>query len=150
MSGTRRQELIYALGLGAVVALIIGVCTHSQGTVGFCRQTFQELAQGRMAVAKKIHWGQFHAAGIDVGVAYQQVATEHNRVAYRRLFIQQFAQYFQQAGGRLEQFAHWRIAGERNGYVIVAADDTAHKKTLLFAVPAHGQKQLDAIYWWTS
>ncbi|GEM_PF-3947715 len=148
MSGTRRQELIYALGLGAVVALIIGVLTHSQGRVGFCREVLRELATGRMAVERKIDWTQFHAVGMDVGSAYQQVATDQNRAAYKRLFIQQFAENFQKAGGRLEQFARWRVAGERDGYVIVAADDTVHHQTLLFALPADGRKRVDAIYYW--
>lgn len=134
------------------LALLVGVLGTAwvllnRGEAALCRSVFTKLAQGKASVRSQIAWERLQALDIDVGATYSQLTTDKERRAYQEAFIQQYAQAFGAAGGSPAAFTGWRVQEQREGQVIVAADDPAKQKTLLMNVPASGPKRLEAIQW---
>ena len=98
--------------------------------VGFCRDAFAGLAQGRLSAERQVDWEHLQAMGVDVGETYRRLPNAQERRQYRQAFIGQFAGGFASSGATTRAFTNWRRAGGR----LVAADYPAKQKTLLCGV----------------
>lgn len=92
------------------------------GDVSFARSTFEALARGETEVADKIDWPVFTSLGHNVGVSYVALTSEVEKEKFVTGFITQFATSFRESGGKLEDFANWRVMSQNALRTEVAAD----------------------------
>ena len=133
-----------------VVAILVVVASWvrvSNQEVEFCRRTFGDLVHGRQAAQRAIDWEHLKAMGTDVGVVYQALRADKVKEKYRQTFIKGFSEGFRRIQGAMSAFTHWRVYKREATTTVVAVDDTHHKKTLLFTIPASGKRQLEEIQW---
>ncbi len=143
------REQVPAIGSVTLVLLAVAVgvwILRARDDVAVCRQTLTGLAQGRSAVERHIAWDRLTAVGVDVGTTYRQLPDERERTAYRRAFIERFAAGFQGTKGDVGAFRRWRVAERSSHEVVIAADNAALGKTLLFRVARPG-RMIEAIQW---
>ena len=147
----KRAEVRYAVVAVLVVGLPLGFVRLAglfQDDPAFCRGVFDDLAQGRRSVERKIAWEQFEVLGVDVGGVYSQFASERDRAKYRRLFIKNFSEQFKKNGGRVAAFGPWRVEGERSGRRLIEGSLPHSTITMAFIIiPASGRRQVEWIGW---
>ena len=135
-----------ALILGAI-AVVMVIARLSQGEAGFCREVFRNLVDDRQSAQGQIDWEHLTAVGVDVGKTYTGLPNDQARAQYRKAFVDNFAMGFRRAEGNLSAFRNWRIQARDGDRIVVAADYETKHKTLLFSIPASGQRKVEAIQW---
>ena len=130
----RRPQVQYAAMLAVLVVLPLAMWQAFQpkDDVAFCRGVFQDLANGRRSVERRIAWEQFHVMGVNVGGTYLQQRTERDRTRYRMLFIRNFSEQFKKNGGRVGEFGPWRLAKE----------ETDGRRWVAARLPHHGPGEM--------
>ncbi len=148
MGGEERQAIVgYVVAVITILAAVALWMRWSNQEVEFCHRVLGDLVHGRQAAQRSIDWEHLKAMGVDVGAAYALLPDDKARAKYRETFIKGFAEGFRRINGQMSAFAHWRIYKRETDSTIVATDDTRHKKTLLFTIPATGAKQIEGIQW---
>ena len=135
-----------ALILGAI-AVVMVIARLMQGEAGFCRDVFRNLVNGSQSAQRQIDWEHLTAIGVDVGKTYTGLPDDQARAQYRKAFVDNFAIVFRRLEGNLDSFRNWRIHERDGDRVVVAVDYEAKHKTLLFTVPASGQRKVETIQW---
>lgn len=145
---TRQMPVTGSIVLLLLVAAGGMAAVHlSRSDVTFCREVLTALAQGRPSVKPRIAWERLQAVGVDVGATYAQLPSDQDRAQYRQTFVESFSRGFQQSGGAVNGFRHWRVKERSNARVVIAVDYVEKGMTLLMTVPASGPKKLETIQW---
>ncbi len=148
MDAQERQPVVaYTLMVIGVIAALGLWRQWSHQDVGFCQGVLRDLVWGRQKVERVIDWNHLHALGVNLGASYETLPDEKARASYRKMFVKGFAQGFERIKGRRADFQRWRVYKRDATQTVVAVDDIRHKKTLLFQIPASGQRRLEGIEW---
>lgn len=142
-----KANAAYVAGVFAVALAIMLALKFASRDVDFCKALFRELVNAKPKVAEKIDWEQLKAVGRDVGAEYRLFRLDKDRDDYKANFISGFAQGFRMSGGSFAAFTRWRVVDKDEEALTVAADYPLKSKTLLFVVPAEGEKKLLALNW---
>lgn len=138
------EYAVLAVVLIGALAFFLNLRTQE---IDFCRNVFQGLVKGRQQVAKFVDWENLKALGVDVAATYKGLRNDKEKAVYKKAFIISFSAGFKRVEGKLKTFTRWRIYKKDEAKTIVATDDVVHHKTLLFTLPAYGQKKLINIQW---
>ena len=147
MTQSQKSLVGYAAVMLGAVAVVAVVMRLTQGEVGFCRETLGNLVNDRQSAQRQIDWEHLQAVGLDVGKTYTQLPDEPARAQYRKAFVDNFAMGFRRVEGNLAAFRNWRVQTRDGSRIVVAAEYEAKHKTLLFSLPAVGDKKIEAIQW---
>lgn len=131
----------------AIAAGVVVVARARNRDIAFTQRVFASLAAGEPSVRRQIAWPRLRAVDIDVGDEYRRLGSPKEQADYEQAFVDRFAYGFREAKGRVDHFSRWRIARREGGENVVAADELASGKTLLFRVSHRGGPQLEAIQW---
>ena len=137
----------YAAGMAAIALAIMFAWKLTTRDVDFCRAVFRGLVAGRPSVAQRIDWEHLQAVGADVGKEYRLFRLEKDRVNYRANFITAFSRAFKLTGGTFGGFVKWQVVDRQPETVTIAAEYPLRSKTLLFVIPARGERKLLAVRW---
>lgn len=137
----------YAGAVALIVVLALAIGRRDQGPVPFCGRVFRGLVDGNRSVEGAIAWERLQAMGVDVGATYTGLANEKERAEYRRAFIQSFGSGFTQGGGEASAFKGWRVDAEEGDRILVAVDYEGRERTLVFGLPASGERMVETIHW---
>lgn len=132
-----------------VISTLLGGCIGGYSDVDFAKGTLAGLAKGSIAVQHSIDWPVFKALGEDVGMNYAKYTTEQGKAYYRKAFIANFSMAFQAGGGKLEDFANWRLHSKDDKTTVVAADKRGTDKIAYFTIAKEGKRRLVSIQWGT-
>ena len=147
MGRTQTSVVRYGALILAAVGVVAVAMRLMQGEAGFCREVFRNLVNDRQSVQGQIDWEHLTAVGVDVGKMYAQLPNDQARAQYRKAFVDNFAMGFRRAEGSLDAFRNWRVQERGGERIVVAVDYAAKHKTLLFTIPASGQRKVEAIQW---
>lgn len=142
------NRFIAYLVLGIVIvigAMFWGVGQDNE--ISFCRRTLAGLIKGELSVEKSLDWPSLKAVGNDIGAEYAKLLTENERAYFRKAFILNCALSFQNSGGKLSAFTHWRLEDKDSQQTIVAVDGLANKTLLFTVVKISGKRKLAALEW---
>jgi hypothetical protein len=92
--------------------------------IAFAKETFEMLARGDATVDPKIDWKTLQSFGVNIGAEYVTFKTEADQKGFRDGFITQFSSSFIDQGGKLENFANWRVDEADTLKTVVIADST--------------------------
>lgn len=115
--------------------------------IDFSQRVLKGLVKDKLSVEDLIDWQVFQAFAEDIGARYSSLPTEKAKSYYRQGFIHNFALGFHSAGGRLEDFRHWRIYAKDKQRVVVAVDNQMSKRTCLLTISKQARKKLVAMEW---
>lgn len=147
MKGKDNLILEYAL-LVITILFTIGFFVHFKNLdINLCRYALRSLVNGNPQVERFIEWKEFKILGEDIGTIYKKLPNEQEQLKFKRDFIKNFSLGFKRSGGKLNSFTNWRIYRQNGKEVIIAVDNMAYKKTVLFTVSKYGRHRLTSIQW---
>ncbi len=128
-----------------ILALLIIWLRLQNQNVYFTRQAYSGLIKGDLKAAEQIDWQNFKVLGNDIGALYNRQDNELEKKDFQNAFIKSFSNGFNRSGAEFSSYARWRL--EPGQPDIVAADDKAHKKTVLFFISGGAKRKLAGLAW---
>lgn len=114
----------------------------AKADVDFAREAVEGLLAGdAAAVAGAFDWENLKVPGAEAGEAYKEMPDDENREEFRQVFIENFAESFEQSGARASDLKNWREEA-REGERTVVAVDTTTGKTMRVSVVRRDGRQL--------
>ena len=113
----------------------------AKSDVDFAREAVEGLLAGDAAVAGAFDWENLKVPGAEAGEAYKEMPDDENREEFRHVFIENFADSFEQSGASVSDLKNWREEA-RTGDVTTVAVDAATGKIMRVRVTRRDGRQL--------